>query len=155
MNRDEYWMEQALAMAKKAALSGEVPVGAVIVKEDKLVTCSYNEPIRRNDPSAHAEILALRAAGTVLGNYRLKDVTMYVTLEPCLMCVGALVHARVGRLVYGAGDPKRGAVDYMADSRLNHKIEVTGGVMSEMCGNILKTFFQKKREMGEKNDNKH
>lgn len=155
MPRDVYWMDYALSMAKKAALCGEVPVGAAIVQKDTLISVAYNQPISQHDPSAHAEILALRAAATLLGNYRLSGVTLYVTLEPCMMCIGAMVHARIGRLVYGANDPKSGAADCLADSRFNHRIAVTHGVMAEACGAVLKTFFREKRRKGGKDDNSY
>jgi tRNA(adenine34) deaminase len=143
-------MEQALACAREAEADGEVPVGAVIVTAQGAVLArAANAPIARNDPTAHAEMLALRAAGRVLGNYRLPGCTLYVTLEPCAMCVGALVHARIARIVYGAPDPKTGACgsvfDLAASPRLNHRIEVTGGVLAEDCGALLKRFFAARR----------
>jgi tRNA(adenine34) deaminase len=143
-------MEQALACARDAEAEGEVPVGAVIVTAQGAVLArAANAPIARNDPTAHAEVLALRAAGQVLGNYRLPGCTLYVTLEPCAMCVGALVHARIARVVYGAPDPKTGACgsvfDLAASPRLNHRIEVTGGILGEDCGALLKRFFAVRR----------
>jgi tRNA(adenine34) deaminase len=143
-------MEQALACAREAESAGEVPVGAVLVAaEGAVLARAANAPIARNDPTAHAEMLALRAAGQVLGNYRLPGCTLYVTLEPCAMCVGALVHARIARIVYGAPDPKTGACgsvfDLAASPRLNHRIEVTGGVLGDDCGALLKRFFAARR----------
>jgi tRNA(adenine34) deaminase len=143
-------MEQALACAREAESAGEVPVGAVIcAAEGAVLARAANAPIARHDPTAHAEMLALRAAGQVLGNYRLPGCTLFVTLEPCAMCVGALVHARIARIVYGAPDPKTGACgsvfDLAASPRLNHRIEVTGGVLGEECGAILKRFFAARR----------
>ena len=143
-------MEQALACAHEAEAAGEVPVGAVIVDiTGAVVARAANAPIARNDPTAHAELLALRAAGRVLGNYRLPGCVLYVTLEPCVMCVGALVHARVARIVYGAPDPKTGACgsvfDLAANSKMNHRIEVIGGVLAEECGALLKRFFAARR----------
>jgi tRNA(adenine34) deaminase len=143
-------MEQALACARDAESAGEVPVGALLVAADGAVLArAANAPIARNDPTAHAEMLALRAAGRVLGNYRLPGCTLYVTLEPCPMCVGALVHARIARIVYGAPDPKTGACgsvfDLAASPRLNHRIDVTGGVLGNDCGALLKQFFAARR----------
>lgn len=143
-------MEQALACAREAEAAGEVPVGAVIAAPaGAVVARAANAPIARDDATAHAEILALRAAGRALGNYRLPGCTLYVTLEPCAMCVGALVHARIARIVYGAADPKTGACgsvfDLAANVRLNHRIEVEGGVLGEECGALLKRFFAARR----------
>ena len=143
-------MEQALACAREAEALGEVPVGAVLADAAGAVLArAANAPIARNDPTAHAEMLALRAAGQVLGNYRFPGCVLYVTLEPCAMCVGALVHARVARVVYGAADPKTGACgsvfDLAATPKLNHQIEVTGGVLAEECGALLKRFFAARR----------
>jgi len=150
VDADLVLMEQALACAREAESAGEVPVGAVLVAaEGAVLARAANAPIARNDPTAHAELLALRAAGQVLGNYRLPGCTLYVTLEPCAMCVGALVHARIARIVYGAPDPKTGACgsvfDLAASPRLNHRIEVTGGVLGEDCGALLKRFFAARR----------
>ena len=147
---DRVFMEQALACAREAESAGEVPVGAVIAAASGAVLArAANAPIARNDPTAHAEMLVLRAAGQALGNYRLPGCTLYVTLEPCPMCVGALVHARVARIVYGAPDPKTGACgsvfDLAASPRLNHRIEVTGGELGEQCGALLKQFFAARR----------
>ena len=142
-------MRHALTLAERAREAGEVPVGAVLVKDDAIVGEGWNRPIATNDPTAHAEIVALRAAGLVLGNYRLVDTTLYVTLEPCVMCMGAIVHARVKRLVYGATDPKRGAVDsvlHLADVEfLNHRVEVAGGILGDECGDVLRRFFRERR----------
>ncbi len=146
---DEYWMAQALALAEKGAENGEVPVGAVLVRDDEVIGDGWNRPVGLHDPSAHAEVMALRAAGKQLNNYRLTNTTLYVTLEPCLMCVGAMVHARVARLVYGATDPKGGAVTSLMRGfeieGLNHRVQVAGGVMAEECGEVLKRFFQVRR----------
>jgi tRNA(adenine34) deaminase len=150
---DRDLMAQALACAREAELRGEVPVGAVIVSADGAVVArAANAPIALHDPTAHAEILALREAGQALGNYRLPGCALYVTLEPCAMCVGALVHARVARIVYGAADPKTGACgsvfDLAASARLNHRIVVTGGVRAEESAEILRRFFAARRASG-------
>jgi len=149
MDRDEQYMRRALAEARKALAAGEVTVGAVIVRGDEVIASAHNGPVCLSDPSAHAEILALRRAAAAEGNYRLAGTTLYVTIEPCLMCAGALVHARVARLVFGATDPKGGAVvslyRVLGDARLNHRIDVTGGVLSAECGEILSRFFREKR----------
>ncbi len=148
-DRDEQFMRLALAEAEKAIQAGEVPVGAVIVGGGGVIASAHNGPVGLQDPSAHAEILALRRAAVAEGNYRLAGSTLYVTIEPCLMCAGALIHARVSRLVFGAQDPKGGAVvslyRVLDDSRLNHRIEVTGGVLAEECGEIMSRFFREKR----------
>jgi tRNA(adenine34) deaminase len=142
-------MRRCLALADKAQARGEVPVGAVLVKDDTLVAEGWNRPIASCDPSAHAEIVALREAGRALGNYRLPGTTLYVSLEPCPMCVGALIHARVERLVFGAPDPKSGAAgsvfDLIASPRHNHRIAVTGGVLERVCAERLRAFFQARR----------
>jgi tRNA(adenine34) deaminase len=149
MDRDEKFMRMALAEAEKALHVGEVPVGAVVVRGDEVIASAHNGPVSLIDPSAHAEILALRRAAAAEGNYRLAGTTLYVTIEPCLMCAGALIHARVSRLVFGAPDPKGGAVvslyGVLQDSRLNHRVEVTGGILREACGEILGRFFREKR----------
>lgn len=150
MNPDDAkWMREALALARLAEAAGEVPVGAVLVKDDSLVGSGWNQPIGAHDPTAHAEVMALRAAAKLAGNYRLTGTTLYVTLEPCAMCAGAMVHARVVRLVYGAADPKSGAagsVFNLAQSdKLNHRLEVSGGVLAEECGALLKDFFSRRR----------
>lgn len=146
---DQEYMQVALELAREAAQAGEVPVGALVVKDGEIVGRGYNAPISQHDPSAHAEIRALRAAATQLGNYRLVGCTLYVTLEPCAMCAGAIQHARIARLVFGASDPKTGAcgsvVDLMAEMRLNHHAEVTGGMMAAECGQLLSDFFAARR----------
>ena len=146
---DADWMQTALTLAARAAASGEVPVGAVLVQGDSLLAEGWNRPIAAHDPTAHAEVMALRAAGQSLGNYRFADTTLYVTLEPCLMCVGAMVHARIERLVFGAYDPKSGAVSSLCRGfetpGLNHRVELAGGVLADECGEILKTFFRERR----------
>ena len=146
---DEYWMQQALECAERAARAGEVPVGAVLVAGDDRVASGRNRPIGSHDPSAHAEIDCLRAAGLTLRNYRLTDTTLYVTLEPCLMCVGAIVHARVGRVVFGAHDPKSGAVSSVCRGfelpGLNHRVAAEGGVLEAQCAELLKAFFRARR----------
>jgi tRNA(adenine34) deaminase len=145
-------MEEALGQAERARQAGEVPVGAVLVREGRLLAGAHNSPISRMDPTAHAEILALRAAAAAVGNYRLPGTTLYVTLEPCLMCAGAMVHARIGRLVFGAVDPKGGAVvslgRILEEPRLNHAVTVTGGILRERCAEILSGFFREKRLIG-------
>ncbi|OPY11950.1 MAG: tRNA-specific adenosine deaminase [Syntrophus sp. PtaU1.Bin005] len=146
---DERWMEIALEEARLAAAEGEVPVGAVLLWQNSVIARSHNQPIARHDPTAHAEILAIREASEIMKNYRLTGMTLYVTLEPCIMCAGAILQARLARLVYGAGDPKGGAVSsvyrVLQDSRLNHAVEVTGNVLSAPCAEILSGFFQEKR----------
>ncbi len=148
---DEDWMRYAIALAEKAASEDEVPVGAVIVKDNQLVSEGWNQPIQSHDPSAHAEIMAIRNAGQALSNYRLIDTTLYVTLEPCSMCVGAMIHARVKRIVFGAYDLKTGAagsaLNLVGDAVHNHKIEVVGGVMEDECRQVLQAFFKRKREL--------
>lgn len=142
-------MQQALLLAHQAAAVDEVPVGAVIVKNDQLIAEGWNHPIQLHDPSAHAEMIALRRAGVILNNYRLLDTTLYVTLEPCVMCVGAMIHARVGRVVFGAYDAKTGAAgsvfDLLQSEKHNHKIDVTGGVLEDQCRDVLQEFFKRKR----------
>lgn len=149
---DCQWMHLALAEASQAAALGEVPVGAVLVAGGVAIAAAGNAPIRLSDPTAHAEILALRQAAARLGNYRLPEATLYVTLEPCTMCMGAMLQARVARLVYGADDPKSGAARSLYtlgdDPRLNHRIEVVGGLLAEECGNLLKEFFRRRRQGG-------
>jgi tRNA(adenine34) deaminase len=146
---DERWMEHALRLAERAAQEGEVPVGAVVVYEGELLAEGWNQPIRSHDPSAHAEIVALRAAAQRLRNYRLGGTTLYVTLEPCPMCAGAMIHARVERLVYGAADKLAGAAgsifDLFAAPTLNHRVLVQGGVLRDECSRQLKAFFQARR----------
>ena len=146
---DPVFMQAALALADQASAAGEVPVGAVVVKDGVIVGRGFNSPISRQDPSAHAEIQALRDAARQLGNYRLVDCTLYVTLEPCAMCAGAIQHARIARLVYGAADPKTGAcgsvVDLFAEARLNHHAEVVSGICAEESATRLKAFFAARR----------
>ncbi len=148
-NTDEHWMQLALAQAQLAAANSEVPVGAVLVKDNELVASGFNQPISSCDPSAHAEIVVLRAAAKKLSNYRLPDTTLYVTIEPCTMCVGALVHARIKRLVFGAAEPRAGAVvsaaQLLDSDKFNHRIEVQGGVLAEQCGALMQQFFREKR----------
>jgi tRNA(adenine34) deaminase len=142
-------MHHALALASRGETEDEVPVGAVVVQGDAVIGEGWNQPIGRHDPTAHAEVMALRAAGGKLNNYRLSGATLYVTLEPCLMCVGAMVHARIVRLVYGAGDPKSGAVSSLCRGfelpGLNHRVEVTGGLLADECGEVLRGFFRARR----------
>lgn len=146
---DLHWMRHALSLAERARAEGEVPVGAVLIKDGQAIGEGWNRPIADHDPSAHAEMVALRAAAGALGNYRLLDTTLYVTLEPCVMCAGAIVHARVSRIVFGAGDPKTGAaggaVDIFAAPFVNHRVVVEGGVMAEECGRLLTAFFKERR----------
>ena len=142
-------MCEALVLARQAAEAGEVPVGAVVVSDGKIVGRGYNQPISRHDPSAHAEVMALRDAAQHLGNYRLTNCDIYVTLEPCCMCVGAIMHARVARVFFGASDPKTGAcgsvVDLFAEQRLNHHASVTGGLLASESADLLREFFAKRR----------
>ncbi|MDA8225136.1 MAG: tRNA adenosine(34) deaminase TadA [Betaproteobacteria bacterium] len=149
-SQDEYWMHEAIQLARAAATAGEVPVGALVVQDELVLGRGSNAPIGRSDPSAHAEILALRAAAAAVGNYRLPGATLYVTLEPCVMCVGAIFHARIARVVFGAHDPKTGAagsvVDLFSESRLNHHAQVQGGVLAEACGQLLRDFFVSRRQ---------
>lgn len=149
INTDEQFIKHALCLAKKAESKGEVPVGAVIVCDNKIISEGWNQPIQLHDPSAHAEMMALRSAAQHIGNYRLKNTTLYVTLEPCAMCVGAIIHARIERLVFGAYDLKAGAVksvfQLLDDSRHNHAIAWEGDVCADECAAILKSFFQKRR----------
>lgn len=146
---DRHWMQQAIAQAKLGTEQGEVPVGAVLVRDNELVAAGYNQPILSHDPSAHAEIVVLRAAGEALANYRLTDTTLYVTLEPCIMCCGAIVHARVKRLVFGAYDTRRGVAGSQFDGFglpwLNHRVEVEGGVLEQECSTLLQAFFRERR----------
>jgi tRNA(adenine34) deaminase len=146
---DVEYMTAAISLAGKASDAGEVPVGAVVVKGGELIGAGFNAPIGRHDPSAHAEIQAMRAAALVLGNYRLTGCTLFVTLEPCAMCAGAIMHARIARVVFGAPDPKTGAcgsvVDLFADERLNHHTAVEAGLMAEQCGELLTNFFRDRR----------
>lgn len=147
---DRRFMLLAIEQARSAAEAGEVPVGAVVVKDGEVIASGFNRPIASHDPTAHAEMTALREAGRVLGNYRLVDCDLYVTLEPCAMCAGAIQHARIRRLIFGARDPKTGAcgsvVDLMAQPRLNHHCVVTPGLMSRETGNLLSEFFASRRQ---------
>lgn len=148
-NQDAAYMQQALALAQLAAQAGEVPVGAIVVKNGEIIGRGSNTPIGLHDPTAHAEIVAMRQAAQQLGNYRLVDCTLYVTLEPCAMCSGAIQHARIARLVFGASDPKTGAcgsvVNLMHEPKLNHHTEVVSGVLAAECGAILSDFFKQRR----------
>ena len=146
---DRQFMQQALEQAHLAALAGEVPVGAVLVRDGEVVSKGFNQPITTHDPSAHAEMLALRQAALSEHNYRLPGTTLYVTLEPCAMCAGAMLHARVERVVYGAADPKTGAagsvLDVFSSKQINHQTTAEGGVMGEECGQLLRDFFKERR----------
>lgn len=148
---DADYMRAALALAGQAQAAGEVPVGAVVVKEGEIVGLGFNAPISRHDPSAHAEMMALRDAAQRLGNYRLVGCELFVTIEPCLMCAGAIMHARIARVVYGARDAKTGAcgsvLDVFAERRLNHHAEVEGGVLADECGALISNFFAMRRAM--------
>ena len=146
---DRQFMQQALEQAQLAALAGEVPVGAVLVREGRVISKAFNQPISHHDPSAHAEMIALRQAALAEQNYRLPGTTLYVTLEPCTMCAGAILHARVDRVVFGAPDPKTGAAGSVADvfssKQINHQTSVEGGIMDEECGQLLRSFFKDRR----------
>jgi len=146
---DHQFMQQAIEQAKLAALAGEVPVGAVVVQDGRVISSAFNKPISTHDPSAHAEMLALRGAAQSEENYRLPGTTLYVTLEPCAMCAGAMLHARIDRVVYGAADPKTGAagsvLDVFSSKQINHQTSVGGGVMAEECGQLLRNFFKERR----------
>ena len=146
---DHQFMQQALDQAKLAAMAGEVPVGAVLVRDGKIISRGFNQPISNSDPSAHAEMMALRAAAHIESNYRLPGTTLYVTLEPCIMCAGAMLHARVERLVFGATDPKTGAagsvLNVFSEKQINHQTQVEGGIMGDECGQILRDFFKGRR----------
>lgn len=147
---DDYWMRQALTLALRAQEEGEVPVGALLVLDNQVIGEGWNRPIGRHDPTAHAEIMALRQGGAVLQNYRLLNATLYVTLEPCVMCAGAMVHGRIRRLVYGASDEKTGAagslVDILRHPGMNHQVDITAGVLAEECAATLSNFFRQRRE---------
>lgn len=142
-------MQIALGLAQQAAIAGEVPVGAIVVKDGEIIGRGSNAPITTHDPTAHAEIRAMRDAAKFLGNYRLVDCTLYVTLEPCAMCSGAIQHARVAKVIYGASDPKTGAcgsvVNLMAEPKLNHHTEIEGGILATECGELLSSFFAARR----------
>ena len=148
-SEDEQFMHAALAEAKVAGQADEVPVGAVVVRNGEIIGRGLNRPVQDSDPTAHAEIVAIRAAAAGEKNYRLNDTTLYVTLEPCPMCVGAMLHARIGRLVFGAYDPKAGAagsvLDLSDDRRLNHRLEVNGGLLEDKCSGLLQKFFAARR----------
>jgi tRNA(adenine34) deaminase len=146
---DRQFMQQAIEQAQLAAIAGEVPVGAVSVRDGQVISKAFNKPITNHDPSAHAEMLALRQAALAEQNYRLPGTTLYVTLEPCAMCAGAMLHARVDRIVFGAPDPKTGAagsvVDLFAMKQINHQTSIEGGIMGDECGQLLKNFFKERR----------
>jgi tRNA(adenine34) deaminase len=150
IHSDEHWMEEALRCAQRALEADEVPVGAVIVLNDQIVSRGWNRNLKDSDPTAHAEIVALREAGANVGNHRLGDCELFATIEPCAMCAGALVHARLRRLVYGADDPKAGAVHSVVPvlnhPQLNHRMEVRGGVLAGRCAELLRSFFHQRRE---------
>jgi tRNA(adenine34) deaminase len=154
MDSDQHWMAHAIKLAAHAAEQDEVPVGAVVVYREKIIGMGYNQREQLNDPTAHAEMIAITQAASHLQSWRLNDATLYVTLEPCPMCAGAILQSRISRVVYGASDPKAGAVDslfqLLNDPRLNHKASSTGGVLAEPCGQLLSHFFQLKREQGKK-----
>jgi tRNA(adenine34) deaminase len=147
--KDELWMEEALRAAQRSLDTGEVPVGAVVISEGKIVGRGFNRNILDSDPTAHAEVVALRDAGASIGNHRLSDCEVFVTIEPCAMCAGAMVHARIRRLIYGADDPKAGAVQsvlhILNHPALNHRIEVRSGVLAGRCADILREFFRSRR----------
>jgi tRNA(adenine34) deaminase len=149
MSSDEAFMRRALELARRAQEEGEVPVGAVVVLNENVLGEGWNRPITASDPTAHAEIQAMRAAASALSNYRLTGATLYVTLEPCVMCVGAMFQARIGRVVFGASDPKSGAagsiVDLFRNEKLNHHAQIQGGVLAEECGALLSRFFASRR----------
>ena len=149
MKNDDDFMRVALALARQAGLSGEVPVGAIVVKEGAIIGRGSNAPISRHDPSAHAELVALREAAQYMGNYRLVGCELFVTLEPCVMCVGAIFHARIARVVFGASDFKTGAcgsvLNLFAEQRLNHHAGIAAGVLAEECGQVLSDFFAARR----------
>ena len=146
---DIFWMQHALELARKAEGEGEVPVGAVLVRNSEVIGEGWNRPIASHDPTGHAEINAMRDAAARLENYRLVDTTLYVTLEPCVMCAGAIIHARINRVVYGTTEPRTGAVvsvfDVLTDQRHNHRPKVTGGILAEECAGLLQSFFKARR----------
>jgi tRNA(adenine34) deaminase len=151
MSLDEKWMKIAIIEAKLASKECEIPVGAVLVMNEELICKAHNQPITNNDPTAHAEIQLLRKSGSVIQNYRLTGSTLYVTLEPCAMCFGAMIHSRIERLVFGATDPKSGVcgscINLNEEGFFNHKISITGGVLEKECSEILKLFFKSRRNM--------
>jgi len=148
-NNDEFWMRHALTLAQRAWDEGEVPVGAVLVHHGQVIGEGWNRPIGHHDPTAHAEIMAIRQGGKVIENYRLIDTTLYVTLEPCVMCAGAMVHGRVGRLVFGARDAKTGAagslMDVLGHPGMNHQVKIEQGILAEECAALLSDFFRQRR----------
>ncbi len=156
---DQQWMQHALTLAERAAALNEVPVGAVVVSDDRVVGEGWNRPISSHDPTAHAEIMALRDACARVGNYRLVDCSLYVTIEPCTMCFGAMVHARVARVVFGAPEPKAGVLcshhEVMSAPIYNHRFEWLGGVMEEECAQLMQTFFQRRREEKKRKSTTH
>jgi len=149
MHKDTHWMQQAIQLAAHAQANNEVPIGAILVLNDEIIGSGWNQPIANNDPTAHAEIIALRDAANKINNYRLINTTLYVTLEPCLMCAGAMIHARIKRLVFGAYDPKAGAIqsifNVLDNIKLNHRIRYQGGILAKECGTLLCTFFKQRR----------
>lgn len=146
---DEYWMSQALRLAEKAQTHGEIPVGAILVKDNRIIARGWNHSIYKHNPVGHAEIMALSKGGDKLNNYRLLDTTLYVTLEPCTMCAGAIIHSRIKRLVFGASDYKTGAVgsiyNLLEHPKMNHHVEITAGVLAEQCSSLLSEFFRRRR----------
>ena len=150
MSTDEFYMAKALQLADQAGAAGEVPVGAIVVKDGEIVGEGFNQPISGCDPTAHAEIVAMRNAANNLSNYRLSDCDLYVTIEPCTMCVGAMVHGRIRRVLFGALEPRAGALQsqlqLMDQSHYNHSIEWQGGVLAQECGDLISSFFRRKRE---------
>jgi tRNA(adenine34) deaminase len=149
LNADELWMEEALRAAQRALAAGEVPVGAVVVRGSEVISRGWNRNLTDSDPTAHAEIVALREAGMVMSNHRLVDCELFATVEPCAMCAGAMVHSRIKRLVYGADDPKAGAVHsalaVLNHPQLNHQMEIQGGVLAGRCAELLQSFFRERR----------
>jgi tRNA(adenine34) deaminase len=149
MSRDEHWMRRALELAARAEAEGEVPVGALVVRDERVLGEGWNQPVALHDPTAHAEVLAMRAAAQLAGDYRLGGSTIYVTLEPCPMCAAAIAHARIARLVFGAWDPRQGAAgsafNLVAAPAMNHRVDSFGGVLSDECGAVLKRFFAARR----------
>lgn len=148
---DENWMRHALNLAHKAAELGEVPVGAVLVRDEQLISEGWNQPIVQHDPTAHAEIMAIRAAAQQLKNYRLPGTTLYITIEPCSMCAGAIIHSRISRVVFGASEPRAGAagsaINLLQNEQFNHQTEITSGVLAAECGEVLKDFFLLRRQL--------
>lgn len=155
-NDHNKWMLHALKLAQRSHDEGEVPVGAVLIKDNQLIAEGWNQPINKHDATAHAEIMAIRTAGKVLNNYRLPNTTLYVTLEPCTMCAGAIIHARIANVIFGAPDPRTGsagsAIDIFSADYHNHQVNVEGGILCDDCGQILKDFFRERRSK-RKNEN--